>query len=163
MIDGASIFCQQHLEMPKLPQRSANPKTSSPGDVLRLLLRGSLLKAEAEASAILRMFPGNFEFHFAVGVALARQLMPRLALPHLQRASSRRPVTGDTLRIYGAALLDAGELDKARIVLNETVGSNFHDFLAHALLGRLHALLNDRSCAENHAEPNSRISYLISK
>ena len=79
-----------------------------------LLSRGDLPGAEAAASTLLREASGNEDLHFAVGLALLRNLMPRLALPHLQSAAARLPANHDVQRTYGAALLDAGELSEAR-------------------------------------------------
>ena len=112
-----------------------------------LLSRGDLLGADAVGSALLHTASGNENLHFAVGMALLRALMPRLALPHLQRAATRLPANHDVQRTFGAALLDAGELSEARRILDAAVLSNAGDPRAYHLLARLNALCDRREDA----------------
>jgi tetratricopeptide (TPR) repeat protein len=112
-----------------------------------LLARGDLLEGEEAGSALLQKASGNEELHFALGHMLVRHFMPRLALPHLQRAAARLPANDDVQRIYGGALLDAGELREARRVLEATVLRNADNPRAYRLLARLNASCDRREDA----------------
>ena len=112
-----------------------------------LLSRGDLAGADAAAYTLLGVAAGNEDLHFAVGLSLLRNLMPRLALPHLQRAAAGRSGNHDVQRSYGAALLDAGELTEARQVLEAEVQRNADDPRTWHLLARLNALCDRREDA----------------
>ena len=134
--------------MPPFPPKATSTRKSWADRLRFCLAEGNLLGAEEAAAALLQKESNNEELHYTVGLALFRTMMPRLALPHLERAAAGGPANHEVQRTYGAALLDAGEFSEARRVLEGAVARNGKDPRVLHLLGRLNAQTDQRDLAE---------------